>query len=72
MFGATVTLADDEDQQRIVTLVGEDEADAATGCISWRAPIAEALKGATVSDSRSVRLPNGPKNYEIIAISYPR
>ena len=30
-FGATVTLADEEDNQRIVTLVGEDEADELMG-----------------------------------------
>lgn len=70
-FGATVTLIDDEDKQRVVTLVGEDEADASSGRISWISPIANALKRAVVGDSRTVRLPAGPKNYEIVEICYP-
>jgi hypothetical protein len=39
-FGATVTLADEDDQERVVTLVGEDEADAGAGAISWSSPLA--------------------------------
>jgi transcription elongation factor GreB len=70
-FGATVELADEEDGRRIVTLVGEDEADASSGQISWAAPIARALVGAKVGDERIVRLPAGEKSYEIIRISYP-
>ena len=31
LFGATVTLADEEDNHRVITLVGDDEADAAHG-----------------------------------------
>jgi transcription elongation factor GreB len=70
-FGATVELADEEDERRTVTLVGEDEADASSGNISWAAPIARALVGAKVGDERIVRLPSGEKSYEIVRISYP-
>ena len=70
-FGATVELADEADQRRTLTLVGEDEADATAGRISWAAPIARALVGAKVGDERIVRLPAGEKSYEIIAIRYP-
>ncbi|MBA3666136.1 MAG: transcription elongation factor GreB [Sphingomonas sp.] len=70
-FGATVELADEEDARRILTLVGEDEADATAGRISWVAPIARALVGARVGDERAVRLPAGEKSSEVIAISYP-
>jgi transcription elongation factor GreB len=70
-FGATVELADDNDERRIVTLVGEDEADASSGQISWAAPIARALVGAKVGDERIVRLPAGEKSYEVMRISYP-
>jgi transcription elongation factor GreB len=70
-FGATVELADEEDERRVITLVGEDEADASSGQISWAAPIARALIGAKVGDERIVRLPSGEKCYEIIRISYP-
>ncbi|PTD17114.1 transcription elongation factor GreB [Sphingomonas fennica] len=70
-FGATVTLVDEDDKERIVTLIGEDEADAGQGRISWRSPFARALKGAAVGDMRSVQLPAGPKEWEVLAISYP-
>ena len=70
-FGATVELADEDDARRILTLVGEDEADASAGQISWAAPIARALIGAKVGEERIVRLPSGEKSYEIISIRYP-
>ena len=70
-FGATVELADEDDARRTITLVGEDEADASAGQVSWAAPIARALVGARVGDERIVRLPAGEKSYEIIAINYP-
>ena len=70
-FGAIVELADQDDGRRVVTLVGEDEADASAGRISWIAPIARALVGAKVGDERIVRLPAGEKSYEVISISYP-
>ena len=70
-FGATVELADENDERRILTLVGEDEADATLGRVSWAAPIARALVGARVGDERIVRLPAGEKSYEILSIRYP-
>ena len=70
-FGATVTLADEHDNERIVTLVGEDEADAGAGRISFNSPIARAIRGAAVGDLRRVQLPGGEKEYEVVGISYP-
>ena len=70
-FGATVELADENDQRRIVTIVGDDESDAAAGHIGWSAPLARALRGAKVGDERIVRLPSGEKSYEVVAINYP-
>ena len=70
-FGATVELADAEDERRTLTIVGDDEADATAGLVSWSAPLARALIGARVGDERIVRLPAGEKSYEVMAISYP-
>ena len=70
-FGATVELADEDDNGRIVTLVGDDEADATSGRIGWSAPLARALIGARVGDERIVRLPSGEKSYEVMRIDYP-
>lgn len=70
-FGATVTIADEEDNERVVTLVGDDEQDASAGLIGWSAPLARALRGAAVGDLRSVRLPGGEKEWEVMGIAYP-
>jgi transcription elongation factor GreB len=70
-FGATVTLVDEDDVERVVTLVGEDEAEAGEGRISWNSPMARAVRGAAVGDVRRVALPSGDKDYELVAISYP-
>ena len=70
-FGATVTLADEDDREWVVTLVGEDEADAGAGAISWSSPLARAIRGAAVGDLRKVVLPSGERDYEVIRIDYP-
>ncbi|MBB6122418.1 transcription elongation factor GreB [Sphingobium subterraneum] len=70
-FGATVTIADEDDNQRTVTLVGNDEQDVAAGRIGWHSPIARALRGAAVGDLRRVMLPGGEKEYEVLKIDYP-
>src|SRR6478672_5270138 len=44
-FGATVELADEDDNRRMLTIVGDDETDASAGRIGWSAPLARALIG---------------------------
>ena len=70
-FGATVELADEDDQRRTLTIVGDDEADAGAGRIAWGSPMARALVGARVGDERVVRLPAGEKSWEVVAVRYP-
>jgi transcription elongation factor GreB len=70
-FGATVELADEDDNRRTLTIVGDDETDASAGRIGWSAPLARALIGAKVGDARIVRLPAGEKSYEVLEIRYP-
>ena len=70
-FGACVKIADEDDAERVLTLVGDDEADAGAGRVGWNAPIARALRGAAVGDVRRVELPSGEREYEVIAIGYP-
>lgn len=70
-FGATVTIADEDDNHRTLTLSGDDEADAGAGRIGWNSPLARALRGAAVGDLRKVTLPAGEKDYEVVEIRYP-
>ena len=70
-FGSTVTIADEDDNQRTLTLVGDDEQDASAGLIGWSAPLARALRGAAVGDLRRVNLPGGEKEWEVQEIAYP-
>jgi transcription elongation factor GreA len=65
-FGLTVVLLDAEtDEEVTYTLVGEDEADAAKGLISFNSPIARALLGRSVDDAVTVRVPKGTREFEI-------
>lgn len=70
-FGATVTIADEDNVHRRVTLVGDDEAEARESRIGWNSPLAKAVRGARVGDVKTVMLPTGPKEWEVTEISYP-
>lgn len=70
-FGATVEIADEDDNRMVLTLVGDDEQDAGARRIGWSAPLARALRGARVGDLRRVRLPGGEKEWEVLTITYP-
>ncbi|WP_298191322.1 GreA/GreB family elongation factor [Novosphingobium sp.] len=71
LFGATVEIADEDDNRMTLTLVGDDEQDATARRIGWSAPIAHALRGARVGDLRKVRLPSGEKEWEVMEITFP-
>jgi transcription elongation factor GreB len=71
-FGARVELADEDDNRRVLTIVGDDETDASLGRIGWSAPLARALIGAKVGDERVVQLPNGERSYEVVGLNYPQ
>jgi transcription elongation factor GreB len=70
-FGATVTIADEDDNHRTLTIVGDDETDAGEGRIGWNAPLSLALRGAIIGDVRRADLPGGEREYEVLAIAYP-
>lgn len=71
LFGATVTIADEDDNHRTLTIIGDDETDAGAGRIGWNSPIARALRGASVGDVRRVTLPGGETEYEVMSLCYP-
>lgn len=68
-FGVTVVLLDSESEEEVTyTLVGEDEADASQGRISFNSPIARALLGRGVDAAVTVRVPKGTRAFEILEI----
>ncbi len=70
-FGATVTLADeDTDEKRKFQLVGDLEADAKKGRISISSPIARALIGKSKGDTVEVAAPGGARSYEILKVEF--
>lgn len=69
-FGATVTIEDESGKHHRYRIVGDDEADVATGDISWASPLARALIGARVGDTVTWRRPAGNTEIEVIAIRY--
>jgi transcription elongation factor GreB len=71
-FGATVTYANSQGEQRTITIKGIDEADNLQGEVSWVAPIARALLKAREGDEVPLMTPGGLERLEVIAVSYPR
>lgn len=67
-FGVTVEVADEDGTLGTYTIVGEDEADPATGKISWVSPLAEALLSAEAGDEVVWRRPAGIKRLEVVKI----
>lgn len=70
LFGATVTVEDEEGIHQTFTIVGEDEANMAEHKVSYVSPIARALIGRKVSDVVIWKRPAGDVELEIIAIDY--
>jgi len=71
VFGATVELEDREAKSRVrYQIVGEDEADIKDGKISITSPIARALIGKEEGDISEVLAPAGPREYEVLTVTY--
>ena len=71
MFGATVTLIDeDSKEKRKYQIVGDLEADAKKGRISISSPIARALIGKSKGDTVEVSAPGGARSYEILKVDW--
>ncbi|HSD60839.1 MAG TPA: GreA/GreB family elongation factor [Burkholderiales bacterium] len=71
VFGAIVEVIDGEGQTQQFAIVGEDEADAAGGKVSWMSPLAKAMLGARVGDTVTWQRPAGNVELDITAIRYP-
>ena len=69
-FGATVTLLDEDDKPIKYQIVGQTEADASQGRISYNSPIGKALIGRKVGDEIEVTVPAGDKFYLIEKLEF--
>ena len=70
MFGATITVADDDDKKAVYQIVGEHESDIKSGRLAIAAPLARALIGKKTGDVVEVNTPKGQQSYEVIKIDY--
>ena len=70
IFGATVTLLDEDDKPIKYQIVGQTEADAGKGRISYSSPLARALIGKQVEDEIEVTVPSGDKFYLVEKIEF--
>ena len=70
IFGATVTVADDDDKKVVYQIVGEHESDIKSGRLAIAAPLARALIGKKIGDIAEVNTPKGQQTYEIQKIEY--
>jgi transcription elongation factor GreA len=70
VFGATVTLVDEDGNNRRYQIVGEPEADLEKNRVSVTSPIARALLGKTEGDEAVVQSPKGQAVYEVTKVEY--
>jgi len=70
VFGATVTLLDDDDKPVRYQIVGQTEADAKVGRISYNSPLGRALIGRRKGDEIEVTVPSGDRFYVVEKIEF--
>ena len=70
-FGATVSYRDGEGLERIVTILGIDEAVSSLGQISWVSPVAKALLKSRVGDEVTLVTSYGTQLLEVLKVDYP-
>jgi transcription elongation factor GreA len=70
VFGATVTLLDENDKPVKYQIVGQTEADAKVGRISYNSPLGRALISKQVGDEIEVTVPAGDKFYLVDKIEF--
>ena len=70
IFGATVHLLDENDKKIVYQIVGETEADARIGRISYNSPLGRALISRSVGDEVEFSAPSGDRYFEIAAIEF--
>jgi transcription elongation factor GreA len=70
VFGATVHLLDEDDKKVVYQIVGQTEADARIGRISYSSPLGRALIGRKIGEDVEVTTPSGDRYYTIESIEF--
>ncbi|MCD6527259.1 MAG: transcription elongation factor GreB [Desulfuromonas sp.] len=70
LFGCTVTVENEQGEEKILSIVGVDEIDPALGRISWVSPIGRALLGVHEGDVITFKTPGGEEELEIVKVEY--
>ncbi|HYD37973.1 MAG TPA: transcription elongation factor GreA [Allosphingosinicella sp.] len=70
VFGATVHLLDEDDKPVTYQIVGQTEADAKVGRISYNSPLGRALIGRTIGEEVEVTTPSGDRYYSIEKVEF--
>jgi len=70
VFGATVHLLDEDDKPVKYQIVGQTEADAKVGRISYNSPLGRAMIGRKVDEEIEVTVPSGDRYYVVERIEF--
>lgn len=70
IFGATVTIENEDGNQVTYQIVGEDEIDIKQGKISWKSPVAKALLGKKKDDEIVIKKPSSEETVVILDIQF--
>ncbi len=70
VFGATVQMVDEDGKPVKYQIVGQTEADAKSGRISYNSPLGKALIGRRVEEEVEVTVPSGDRYYVVSKIEF--
>ena len=70
LFGCTVTVENEEGEEKVYSIVGADEYEPSKGYVSWISPIGKALLGSSEGDVVSFKTPGGLSELEIVKVDY--
>ena len=72
LFGARVSIEDEDGTKKTWTIIGEDEADPSNGRISWKSPVGQALMYKYPGDLVTIRSPSGERDLTIVEVTFPK
>lgn len=66
--GSKVTVKDNDSNQKVFTIVGEDEANPLEGKVSYKSPLGESLMGKKKGEKVSIHTPAGETTWTIVSV----